>query len=60
MSASTEALVEKIRLVEVQLAAEPKDSPQAQPLREQLKALQRQLNTANEALNEGKQSLLKG
>lgn len=59
MSAATEALVDKIRLVEQQLATEPQDSPNAVALRGQLTELQRRLTQANEALTEGRQ-ILKG
>lgn len=59
MSAATEALVDKIRLVEQQIAAEPQDSPTVVALRGQLTELQRRLTQANEALTEGRQ-ILKG
>jgi hypothetical protein len=57
MSAATEALVDKIRLVEQQIAAEPQDSPSVVALRSQLTELQKRLMSANEALTEGKQLL---
>jgi hypothetical protein len=60
MSASTEQLVEKIRAVEQQIATEPHGSRNITMLQEHLLTLQKQLNSANEALTEGKQTLLKG
>lgn len=59
MSATTEALVEQIKVLETQIAAEASTSHRLPALNEQLRRLQKQLTTANEALTEGRQ-ILKG
>lgn len=56
MSATTETLLAQIAELEVLLVKKPQDAT----LKEQLLNLQKQLSGANEALTEGKSTLLKG
>jgi hypothetical protein len=60
MSASTEALLESIKHIEARIAAATAGGRDPSVLKETLLKLQQQLTTANQALNEGKQALLKG
>jgi hypothetical protein len=57
MSATTEKLIEEISDLEKQISSEPRGSRNLVMLQEQLISLRKQLNQANEALNEGKQLL---
>jgi len=57
MSASTERLVEQIKLIEQAIAAAEAAGTDALPLKADLRHYQRKLSASNEALNEGKQVL---
>lgn len=59
MSASTERLVEQIKLTEQAIAEAEKAGKDPSGLKHDLKHLQRKLQVSNEALTEGKQ-VLKG
>ncbi len=59
MSASTERLVEQIRLTEQAIAAAEAAGTDASSLKADLRHFQRKLQVSNEALTEGKQ-VLKG
>ncbi len=62
MSATTEKLLEEIKLVEDELSrsAAPDKAADHSRLSLELKELRKRLGKANEALTEGKQTLLKG
>jgi hypothetical protein len=62
MSASTENLLEQIKKTEEMLVIARRDGhqPVIVQCEADLKKLRRSLNSANEALTEGKQNLLKG
>lgn len=62
MSATTEKLLEEIKFIEDELSRSTAPDKAADHFRlsSQLKELRKQLGKANEALTEGKQTLLKG
>jgi hypothetical protein len=62
MSAATELLLEQIRDLKIKIDEAKNIGSQTSIflLQDQLVKLQKQLNSANEALTEGKQTLLKG
>lgn len=59
MSASTERLLEQIKLIEVAIATAESQGQDPSTLRDDLKYYQQKLATCNEALTEGK-TILKG